>query len=279
MKKSTEKKLGMYDIAAFTMVRGIGGSTKNRCLWKLQGKTLLEWAIKPVKESGRFDKIIVGTESEEIEKVARRCGAFVIRRPLDHVLDFERDFKVGLEKKFKPRSFLHRRKHIVNPDFEYILFCLLELEGYLPDLLFSFGGDAPLGRSESIDRVLETFIENEYCSTVVTVYEVSPNFWIINPVDKKLFPIFSGVGIGLPRQMYPKLYRSGTYNLSGSPSKIVGPETWPYRYLKYDHVVASYEESIHIHSKDDLFLAECYMKRKLNNRPREGDRRGEFNNS
>jgi len=265
----------MYDIAAFTMVRGIGGSVENRCLWELDGKPLLEWAIQPLKKSGRFDKIIVATESEEIDREATRCGAQVVRRPLDQVIDDDRDFNVGLEKRLKPRSFLHRRKHIVNLDMEYVLYCLLELEGYLPDILFSFSVDGPLGRPESIDRVIETFFENEYCSTVVTIYEVAPNFWMINPKDKKLFPIFSGAGIGLPRQSYPELYKSGIYNLSGSPGKMIGPEVFPFRYLKYDYVIVSPEESFHVHNKDDLFLAECYMKRRLSKIKMKGGEKNE----
>lgn len=265
MKKSIEKKLEMYSVAAFTMVRGIGGSTKNRCLWKLCGKTLLEWAIEPLKESGRFDKIIVGTESAEIDKEASRCGAQVIRRPLDRVFDHDINFNEGMKKRFKPRSFVHRGKHLVNLDYEYVLYCLLELEGYLPDLIFSFMADGPFGKPETIDRMLETFFENEYCTTIVSIYEVAPNFWMINPKGKKLFPVYSGASIGLPRQLYPELYRSGGYNLTGSPGRMAVPEAWPYRYLKYDHVIVSPEEGLHVHSKEDLFLAECYMKRRLKN--------------
>lgn len=272
MKKSTEKKLGMYSVAAFTMVRGVGGSTKNRCLWEICGKSLLEWAIKPLKESGRFDKIIVGTESAEIDREATRCGAQVIRRPLDQVIDQDWNFNEGLEKRFGPRSFVHRGKHLINLDYEYVLYCLLELEGYLPDLIFSFSADGPLGRSETVDRMLEVFFENEYCTTVISIYEVAPKFWMINPVNQKLFPIYNADVTGLPRQLYPKLYRSGGYNLSGSPGRMTVPEAWPFRHLKYDYVITSAEEGLHIHNKEDLFLAECYMKRKLENGSQKGNR-------
>jgi pseudaminic acid cytidylyltransferase len=68
-----------------------GGSKRipNKNIKKFCGRHMLSYPIQAAKTSGLFDRIIVSTDSKEISKVARECGAEVpFMRPLDLADDY-----------------------------------------------------------------------------------------------------------------------------------------------------------------------------------------------
>ena len=52
------------------------------------GKPMIAYSIEAAKKSGCFDKIIVSTDDEEIEKVSKKHGAEVLSRPENLADDF-----------------------------------------------------------------------------------------------------------------------------------------------------------------------------------------------
>lgn len=85
----------------------IGLPGKN--IWKIKGKSLLEWAITDAKKSKNVDKVFVSTNGKETAKIAKECGAEVIMREdelaknekfmeaLDHAVKYIKDKHSDLE--------------------------------------------------------------------------------------------------------------------------------------------------------------------------------------
>ncbi len=101
------------------------GSTRipNKMLKDICGKTLIERTYERTKEAKSLDAIVIATDSDEIEKVARSFGAQVIRSINDH--------KNGTERAGEATRLF--------TDFE-------------PDIVVTVWGDEPLYPATAIDR-------------------------------------------------------------------------------------------------------------------------------
>lgn len=62
-----------------------GGSVRipRKNIREFKGKPMMQWPIEAAKETRLFDAIVVSTDDDEIERVARACGAAVYRRSSD----------------------------------------------------------------------------------------------------------------------------------------------------------------------------------------------------
>lgn len=64
-------------ILAVIPARGGSKRIPNKNIIDFCGKPMIAWTVDAAIESGRFDRVIVSTESEEIAQVAKDCGADV----------------------------------------------------------------------------------------------------------------------------------------------------------------------------------------------------------
>lgn len=257
---SLEREIRTYNILASVIVRGKGslyGDHPNRALWDICGKSSLQRAIEAVKGSKYIDKIAVITESEEIKKVLRKIeGITLIDRPLWTSLNMPRDYTQGTFERKKPRSLLSQETAIYIKEFDYVLYYLEQTEGFIPDIRVNFSTDSPLVTSQTFDRLIVKFFEDEFAGFAFCAYPIPPGLAMINPKTGRPFRVFQKLS---NRQESPQLFCMTSPNLYGSPSRL---ESVPLE-GKEAFIEISVEEGLDIHDQEDLFLARCYMSRRL----------------
>jgi CMP-N-acetylneuraminic acid synthetase len=71
-------------IVALIPARAGSKGVKNKNLQTIAGRTLVEIAIELAKQTNKFDRIIVSSDSDEILQIATRLGVSALRRPDYH---------------------------------------------------------------------------------------------------------------------------------------------------------------------------------------------------
>ncbi|HNX82268.1 MAG TPA: acylneuraminate cytidylyltransferase family protein [Candidatus Omnitrophota bacterium] len=155
---------------------------KNRQL--LNGKPLIAYTIEAALASDTLDGCFVSTNDEQIKKIARRLGAYVIERPNHLCSD-----SAGCEKV---------AAHALT---------LLAKEGMLPDYLVLLQPTSPLRNKKHIDECLKKFATTGAKSAIsVTPCEHHPYKDLIIK-NKHLNPLFDKKWLHQARQKLPKIYR------------------------------------------------------------------------
>jgi len=247
-----------YHILGYTSVRRQGSlysQHPNRCLWDICGKPSIQWVLEAGMGSKYIDKIVVSTDGKEIKKVVEELGVQVVDRPLHQSLDLPRDYTQGIFTRKKPRSLLSVPAPIHTSYTIYTLWYLEKTEGYMADIRVDLGANHPLITTEIIDRMIEKFFEDEEASVVRSYYPILPYVCTLNSKIDRIFPVF--FLHGLDKQAYPPFFRQGPCEVRGMPSKMtVGGAVEGY-------ILINPEEGVDMHNEEDLFLAQCYMKRRL----------------
>ncbi len=253
-----EKEIGQYHILAFSRVRGLGSVYSHhpdRCLWDICGKPCIEWVLEVVKGAKYIDKIAVASESKKILETVESIGGVVaIERQLYTSHDVPRDYTKGIFKRNKPRSLLSSEPAVYGSAVNYLWYYLKETEGYEHDLFFEFGCNMPMITSELINRMIEKFFLDEGAAYVSAFFPIGTNVFTFNPVTGR--PIALLVETGLPKQCAPPILGTAPCSFTGRASKRLDG-------LNRNYVDISPEEGFDMHNEEDLFLARCYMKRRL----------------
>lgn len=252
-----EREIKKYTIMAMAWARGMGGSKEKRALWDICGKPMIQWVIETALASKYVDRMYVATEDREIGAASEKCGASVIYRPIDTILDYPRYYTKGPQARIKPRSMIHQDLCYLSPPWNYSLHYLSEVEGYTPDILIAAGTDSPLVTTDSLDRLIHAYFKDPEASSAYMLYPIEPRIFMINPKTGRPFPFFVDTLQGIDRQEYFGIYRNGGFAVSGG-YLIQWSGT-----QKYAHIFISPEEGLTVHDEEDLFLARCYMKRRL----------------
>jgi CMP-N,N'-diacetyllegionaminic acid synthase len=137
---------------AIIPARGGSKGIPNKNLRKIEGKSLVEWSIMHAQQSKKVDRILVSTDSVEIQEVALNAGAeapFLRPRELaaDDVLDL--------------------------PVFEHTLDWLAMNESYAPDLVVHLRPTAPYRLPGWIDEAVSLLENNSTADAVRSVSEVT----------------------------------------------------------------------------------------------------------
>lgn len=259
--KNLEREIRTYNITSLTLVRGTGsqyGKGERRCLWEICGKSSLQWVLETVKASKYVNKVVLSTEDKKIMEVGEKIGGVtIIPRPIHTVFNMPRDYHVGVFQRQRPRSLFSGVPDIYTNYRFYCHWYLQKYESFVADIEVGATADEPLGTTESLDRLIEAFFSDDGANMARTMCPIMPYIYTINPVTKRPFPLI--VDYGLDRQCYPPLYRSGPFTVYGNPGE---KEMYEDR-SKLAYVVVSPEEGLDIHNEEDLFLANCYMERRL----------------
>lgn len=255
-----ESEIKSYHILGAMRVRGSGspyGHHQDRCLWNICGKPCIGWVLDAAKRSKYIDKIAVWTESEGIKEAVKGLGGVtVIDRMLYTSYKTPRDFTQGLFKRSKPRSFLSEEALIYRDATTYAQYVLKRTEGYQTELRFNLAANAPMITSEIIDRMIEAFFQDEEAAMMTALYPVFPYIQVINPRTKRPACLLVDPG---ERQMAIPTYMSAPYSFVGLASKL---RTTPME-GQTGYIVVTEEEGLDMHNEEGLFLANCYMKRRL----------------
>lgn len=266
-----EREIKIYNILAYTHVRGKGstyGRHPQRCLWNICGKSMLERALEIPLMSKYVNKVVLASEDQKILGIGRKMeGITIMPRSLDTVYDMPRDWDKGVFQSIRPRSLCSFEpftgglnagieKSYRRDDTRYVIWYLQKQESYVTDILIHVPANQPMSTTETLDKLIEAFFQDEEANWGHTFVPVMPYLFTINPKTGRPFPLF--FSRGLDKQCYPDLYRQGPFTIWGRPKRTTYGEE-----AKIAYIVVSPEEDLDIHNKEDLFIANCYMKRRL----------------
>ncbi|MBW1804209.1 MAG: hypothetical protein JRJ85_26190, partial [Deltaproteobacteria bacterium] len=99
-------------------------------------------------------------------------------------------------------------------------------------------------------------MEDELAEVIYPVVEVEPHLYMENPQTGYLFPVWDDPG--LDRQKFPTLYRRVGITLRHQKRTKESP------FNRRLHHEIPYEESLDLHSEDDIIVAEAFLRRRLN---------------
>lgn len=130
------------NIVGIIPARGGSKGITRKNLYNFCGKPLIAYTIEAALNSKYINKVILSTEDYEIETVAKKYGAEVIKRPPELARDETKTAPVLVQ--------------VVDE---------LKKKGYTPDVIVTLQPTSPLRTAKTIDKVLEK-LENCYCDSV-----------------------------------------------------------------------------------------------------------------
>jgi N-acylneuraminate cytidylyltransferase len=231
----------MMKIYGFIFARGGSKGIPNKNICDLCGKPLIAYAIEAGLKTGRLDRIIVSTDSEEIADIARAHGAEApFMRPAELAADHSPEWLAW--------------RHAVG---------FLEERGEKFDVFVSLPATAPLRTPEDVVCCLETYLEGN-CDSVITCTAAhrSPYFNMITIGDGGMARLgVQGERIPARRQDAPKMYDVATVAYVCSPAFIMKEDgLWAGRVKAME---IPKEHAIDIDEPLDLEFAEFLMRKRL----------------
>lgn len=204
----------------------------------LAGKPLIAWTIEAALKSKYIDKVAVSSDDDEILKVAKKWGAFPLKRPAELATD------VALP---EPVVF-HALDH------------LEKKEGYLPDILAYLQPTSPLRNHNDIDGALDGFFKSK-ATAAISVYELDKKYLKAFVADKSRFlkGIINNKFPFMNRKQLPNVYlpNGAIYVITRKEfikwGRLLSDKTIPY--------VISIEKSFDLDTMDDLKELRRYMRR------------------
>ncbi len=224
--------MNKYSVLAIVPARGGSKGLFRKNIKILCGKPLLYYSIKAGCDSEYIDRVIVSTEDNEIEKIAKEYQAEVVKRP------------DNLSKDNTPSLFV----------FQQVIDFLSEKEQYIPDIIVILQPTSPLRAVTDVDSSIEKLI-NEQCDSVITVKKVHhPPQWMLKLDEKgRIENVFGNDNI-IQRQQIGNIYSpNGAIYVSWTDvimnkNTLRGPDTRA--------LIMPDERSIDIDTELDFFIAE-----------------------
>jgi len=137
-------------ILGITLARGGSKGVKNKNIRKLCGKPLIEYTISEAQKSKLLTDYIVSTDSEDIKKVAEKCGAKV---PFIRPADLATDTASSASALIHAVQFMESKEKI---KYDYIV-----------ELMCT----NPLKQAEDIDQSIKKIISSQ-AKSVIAVHEL-----------------------------------------------------------------------------------------------------------
>jgi len=138
---------------------------------------------------------------------------------------------------------------------EYALYWLEKQEKYTPEIFIMLCAHSPLGTLKILNKVIEAFFNDDKATEARTFYRAPHYPWMENSSIGRLVPMFDVTP--LDRQLFPRMYNLGPYAIYGHP-RIASSQG-----RRTSAVYIEPEEGLEVHTEEDLFLARCYMERRL----------------
>lgn len=218
------------------MVRGQGSTMNRKNVRHICGKPMIYWALKHARDAGFMDDIFVFTEDEEVAEITQSMGYTVVERPREMIFYYG-----GFSNPSEWGELLNKKVE--------------EKLGGPADIVVGLNCNVCLLSGETLRQMYVKLMEDELAGVIHPVIEVEPHLYMENPVTRYLFPVWDDPG--LDRQKYPKLFRKIGVPIAHLPRLKKGQSS---RHLHHE---VSFEESLDIHSEEDLFIAEAFLKRRI----------------
>lgn len=185
------------DVLALIPARGGSKSIPRKNIRPLAGKPLISHTIEQALGSAHISRVIVSTDAPEIATVATQWGAEVpFLRPAELAQDDTPDW----------------------PVFDHALRWLKANQNYEPDIVVHLRPTTPNRRVETLDRVIETFLNTPDIDSMRSVRpaEYSPYKMVLIGPDGCIEPVIVPPGgrdklWSTPRQALPQAYQGDGY--------------------------------------------------------------------
>jgi len=226
----------MAEILGIIPARGGSKGIPGKNLALLAGRPLLEYTCAAARASRRLTRIVLSTDSDDIESEGRRCGVTVIRRPAALAAD----------------------ETPMMPVLRHAVDAMVAADGYETDVLVLLQPTSPLRRAEHIDAAVDLLLETR-AEAVVSVVEVPHHF---NPVslmrvdEDRLVPFTGGTPI-TRRQDKPQLYARNGPAVVAARRRVLARESLYEGDVRA--LVMDRRSSIDIDDEMDLRLAEFWL--------------------
>ena len=169
----------MANVLALIPARGGSKGIKNKNIYPVNGKPLLEWSIASAQCVEKIDKIVVSTDDDVIASVAERLSVQVMRRPTE----------------------LSQDDSLVVDAIRYTIHELAR-QHYQVDYLILLEPTSPLRNQDDINNVIAELEQG--ADSVATFCEAALNphrAWTIDNQKPKVF--IDGAVPWMPRQKLP----------------------------------------------------------------------------
>jgi CMP-N,N'-diacetyllegionaminic acid synthase len=218
------------EITAVVVARAGSVRIKNKSMLRLQGETLIQRKIRQLRETKLVNRVVFGSNSQEMLDHAKDCGAEVIRRP-----DFYCD-----ETKATANDMIFNMCEMIETDVVAWTHCT-----------------NPLISPSTYDKALESFLKNiEVFDSLLSVIELKEHLWgqdkkpmNYDPYSgshvlaKNLPPIYMQDG-GIFVQRYKQM-RANRYFFGKKPDLFVIPD----------------DEFLDINTEKDFIFAKALLER------------------
>lgn len=199
----------------------------------LADKPLISYAIDVAKSSEYVDDVVVSTEDPEIALIADKFGASVINRSPDLAGD-----RIPIDPVIFDAT-VQKEKQAFD---EY-------------DIVITIQPTSPLLKTETLNNAIEKFKSFDV-DTVISVVEDSHLRWGYNEEEKRYFPLYSE---RLNNQYLPKEYKENGAIFATRRGFLTANSRMGNN-IELIELIG--EESIHIDSFEDWWIAEHYINKK-----------------
>jgi CMP-N,N'-diacetyllegionaminic acid synthase len=216
--------------------RGGSKGVLNKNIIDLDGCPLISYSINSAIKSGIFNRIIVSTDSKEIKKVAKKCGAEV---------PFTRPDYLSTDDSMVDQTMVHALKFIKDNDRVYDYVCLLQ-------------PTSPLLNYKDIISVKEMLFSKK-ADMIVSVGESPINIrWARSLPDDLSMKGFNVGVCGTNKQCFENVHYLngaiylGKWDIFYNKKNYYDQETYAY--------IMPYERSIDVDNELDLKLIKYFIK-------------------
>ena len=257
MRSRLERRLKANRVIGFLYFRDHGCTLPGKHSLDLCGRPVYYWKLRAALESEYMEKILIWTEIQEALDMARDMSdRFIVKkRKLSECVEPEYmvidDLRTPQSEKSIYTAFNRHRWHDGYWGDEEAE----DIFGFIPSASVNLCCNSPLEMGSDFDRLVEAYYSVDDANEATLACRIDPDIVMKTP-GGFIQPLCYIPG--MPRQQMMPIYTlAGTF-LSGKRQGIY------YRRWKSILVEVPRNRGIHVHTKEDLALAEFYMNRRLN---------------
>jgi len=223
------------EVLAIIPARGGSKGVPKKNIRPVLKKPLITYTISASLSSLRVTRTVVSTEDPEIARISKNAGAEIITRPDELASDNANSIDVII--------------HSLN---------VLEVKGYVPDMVILLQPTSPCRTYEDIDTAIDLFNSAD-ASSVVSVCEMNHSpFWSFTIENDNLIPIFGEKYLNKRRQELPGAFMPNGAIYISTPGFLY--KTKDFFSGKVIPYIMPQIRSIDIDTEFDLLLAEKCLK-------------------
>ena len=249
-----QKRIKGNRIVGLMRFRDSFTTTGSKHSWMLCGHPVYYWKMKAALESKHLEKVIIWTDVGKAQEMAEKWSDkfVVIRGNLNEFKDptykYTDDLKTSKSRISRARIYYDFTiKEHVAPE-------VIERIGFNPTVSVLLSVTTPLETGENIDELVKKYFEDDDAEEAHLVYKISPFILVPNSRHPQYLLDANGWIAQRGRQNLPVVYSpTGTF---------IRSYRWLYSQLRvFVEIPEKYGREIH--TKEELELAEFYMKKRL----------------